>query len=398
MPVNPTHLRLAAFYAAYLAALGAFSPYFPLFLDSLGLSAVAIGTLMSIWYGTRVVSPSVWGHLTQHSLRPVRWLRIGAVLTFACFAGFTVDALSWLVLLAVMTAFSFFYNAIMPQFEAITLSHLSQEPQRYGRIRLWGSVGFLLTALGFGPLFDVIGIAWLPWCMLPLFALVVWASFTNDYGPPLPGDAVRESLLASLRRPGVASLILAGFLMQVAHGPYYVFFSLHLADHGYSRSALGAFWAIGVLAEIAMFWFAARLLERHGAVRLMRWCMGVAVARFVMTAVFAATMPILLLAQIGHAATFGLHHASSMQRIARLFPGRLLGQGQGLLYGLGSGVGGVAGALLAGVTWDLGGGRAAFLTAAVIALAGLWVTLTRMQPGDATTRPRNVAVTTDEAQ
>lgn len=396
--MSPTHLRLSAFYAAYLAALGAFSPYFPLFLDSLGLSAVAIGTVMSLWYGTRIISPSVWGHLTQRSPRPVRWLRIGAALTFVCFAGFTIDELPWLAVLAVMAAFSFFYNAIMPQFEAITLSHLTTEPQRYGRIRLWGSVGFLVTAFAFGPLFDAIGIAWLPWVMLPLFALVVWASFANDYGPPLPGDAARETLLASLRRPGVAALILSGFLMQVAHGPYYVFFSLHLDDHGYSKGALGAFWAVGVLAEIAMFWFAARLLERHGAVRLMRWCMGIAAARFVITALVPGAMPALLLAQLGHAATFGLHHASSMQRVARLFPGRLLGQGQGLLYGLGSGVGGVVGALLAGAMWDVGGGRAAFLVAAIAALAGLWVTLRMMQPGDAATRPRNVAMTTDEAQ
>ncbi len=398
MPMSPIHLRLSLFYAAYLASLGAFSPYFPLFLDNRGLSAAAIGTLMSLWYGTRIISPSVWGHLTQRSARPVRWLRIGAALTLTCFAGFTVDALPWLALLSVMTAFSFFYNAIMPQFEAITLSHLAHEPQRYGRIRLWGSVGFLVTALCLGPLIDVIGIAWLPWVMLPLFALVVCASFANDYGPPLPGDTARESLRASLRRPGVTALILASFLMQVAHGPYYVFFSLHLAEHGYSKGTVGALWAVGVLAEIAMFWFAARLLEWHGAVRLMRWCMSIAAMRFVITALVPGAMPVLLIAQLGHAASFGLYHAASMQRVARLFPGSLLGQGQGLLYGLGSGVGGVVGALLAGAMWDVGEGRSAFLVGAIAALAGLWVTRRLMQPGDAATRPRNVAMTTDEAQ
>lgn len=394
----PTHRRLAAFYAAYLAALGAFSPYFPLFLDAQGLSAVAISTLMSLWYGTRIVAPSAWGWLTQNSARPIRWLRGGALLTLLCFAGFTLEGLPWIALLAVMAAFSFFYNAIMPQFEAITLSHLSAEPQRYGRIRLWGSVGFLVTAFGFGPMFDALGIGWLPWAMLPLFALVVWGACVNDYGPPLPDDRARESLATSLRRPGLAALITAGFLMQVAHGPYYVFFSLHLAEHGYSRGALGGFWAVGVFAEILMFWFAGRLLERHGAVVLMRWCMAIAALRFALTALLPGAVPVLLFAQTGHAASFGLYHAASMQRVARLFPGRLLGQGQGLLYGLGSGVGGVAGAMLAGAMWQLGGGRAAFLAAALAACAGLVVTLRAMQPGDARTRPRNLALTTDEAQ
>ena len=389
--------RLSAFYFCYLAALGAFSPYFPLWLDHQGLSAVAISAMMSLWYGTRVVSPSAWGHLVLRSSRPIRWLRLGAALTLLAFGGFLWPSAPLPALVVVMAAFSFFYNAIMPQFEAVTLSHLAEAPQRYGRIRLWGSVGFLITASALGPLFDRIGIGWLPWVMLPLFALLLVSAYINEYGPAHRDDGPRESLLDSLRRPGVAALIGAGFLMQVAHGPYYVFFSLHLAESGYSKGALGAFWAIGVAAEIAMFWFAARLLERHGAVRLMRWCMAAAVLRFVATALVPGSAVALSIAQIGHALTFGLFHAAGMQRTARLFPGRLLGQGQGLLYGLSSGVGGVTGALLAGQFWGLGGGRAAFLFAAVAGAAGLWLTLRGMQPGDAATRPRDVPLAGDEA-
>jgi PPP family 3-phenylpropionic acid transporter len=389
--------RLAAFYFFYLAALGAFSPYFPLFLDARGLSAVAISGIMSLWYGTRVVSPSAWGHLVLRSSRPIRWLRLGAGLTLLAFAGFLWPQAPLAGLVAVMAAYSFFYNAIMPQFEAVTLSHLAETPQRYGRIRLWGSVGFLITATAVGPLLDRIGVEALPWVMLPMFALLLLASFANDYGPAHRDDGPRESLAASLRRPGVGALIGAGFLMQVAHGPYYVFFSLHLADAGYSKGALGLFWAIGVLAEIVMFWFAARLLERHGAVRLMRACMAVAALRFAITALLPGSAIVLSLAQLGHALTFGLFHSAGMQRTARLFPGRLLGQGQGLLYGLSSGLGGVTGALLAGQFWGLGGGRAAFLFAAATATAGLWLTLRAMQPGDAATRPRDVPLSGDEA-
>lgn len=389
--------RLSAFYFCYLAALGAFSPYFPLWLDHQGLSAVAISAMMSLWYGTRVVSPSAWGHLVLRSARPIRWLRLGAALTLLAFAGFLWPSAPLPALVVVMAAFSFFYNAIMPQFEAVTLSHLAEAPQRYGRIRLWGSVGFLITASALGPLFDRIGIGWLPWVMLPMFALLLATSFANQYGPAHRDDGPRESLVDSLRRPGVAALIGAGFLMQVAHGPYYVFFSLHLAESGYSKGALGAFWAIGVGAEIAMFWFAARLLERHGAVRLMRLCMGAAVLRFVATALVPGSALALSVAQLGHALTFGLFHAAGMQRTARLFPGRLLGQGQGLLYGLSSGVGGVTGALLAGQFWGVGGGRAAFLFAAAAAAAGLWLTLRGMQPGEAATRPRDVPLAGDEA-
>lgn len=389
--------RLSAFYFFYLAALGAFSPYFPLWLDHQGLSAVAISGMMSLWYGARAVSPSAWGHVVLHSSRPIRWLRVGCALTLLAFAGFLWPSAPLPAMALVMAGFSFFCNAIMPQFEAVTLSHLSHAPQRYGRIRLWGSVGFLMTAIGLGPLFDRIGIGSLPWLMVPMFVMLLIASFVNDYGPAHGEDGPRESLVASLRRPGVAALIGAGFLMQVAHGPYYVFFSLHLAESGYSKGTLGLFWAIGVLAEIVMFWFAARLLERHGAVRLMRLCMAAAGLRFICTALVPGLAVVLSIAQLGHALTFGLFHSAAMQRTARLFPGRLLGQGQGLLYGLSSGLGGVTGALLAGQFWGLGGGRAAFLFAATAAIAGLWLTVRGMHPGTPATRPRDVRLAGDEA-
>lgn len=388
--------RLAAFYFAYLAALGAYSPYFPLFLDERGLSAVAISAMMSLWYGTRIVSPSLWGHLTAHAARPIRWLRIGALATAIAFAGFLID-LPLAGLVVVMALFSFFYNAIMPQFESVTLSHLAQDPSRYGRIRVWGSVGFVLSVLCLGPLLDRIGIAALPALMLPLLVALFGMSLINDYGPAHAVSTERESLAASLRRQGVGAFLLAIFLMQIAHGPYYVFFSLFLAENGYRPGMLAVFWSIGVAAEIVMFWFGAGLIQRHGAVVLIRICLAVAAGRFVLTALFPGELALVALVQLAHAFSFGLFHAACMHRAARLFPGRLQGQGQGLIYGLGSGVGGVVGALLAGAMWQLGGGRAAFLLASVAALLALVVALRAMRPGDPATRPRDLPMRSDEA-
>jgi PPP family 3-phenylpropionic acid transporter len=399
-PEPPAHpavpsARLAVFYFVYLAALGAFSPYFPLYLDDRGLSAAAISGVMSLWYGTRIVSPLVWGRLTVEATTPVRWLRIAAFATLVCFAGFLLP-LPVAGIVVVMAGFSFFYNAVMPQFDAITLSHLRQEPHRYGRIRLWGSVGFLATALGLGGAFERIGIQWLPAVMLPLFALLLASSFTNDYGATHPASGRRESIIGSLRRAGVVPFIACAFLMQVAHGPYYVFFSLFLDENGYRPAALGAFWAVGVAAEIAMFWFAAGLLARFGAVRLMRVCLAVAAVRFVATGLLPGSLAVMTVAQLSHAFTFGLFHSALIHRIARLFPGRAQDQGQGLLYGLGSGLGGVAGSLLAGWAWTQGGGKLAFLIAGASALVGLAVAWT-MQPGDPSSRPRDLPLATDEA-
>lgn len=378
--------RLASYYFIYLAALGLFSPYFPLFLDERGHSPWMISFMMSLWYATRIFSPSAWGHLTQRSRQPVYWLRLGTFLSFVCFLGFLLR-LPPLATAAVMALFSFFCNAVMPQFEAITLSHLHERPHRYGRIRLWGSLGFMLTVTAGGVLFDYVDIAHLPLIMLPLFGLLILSAFWNDYGPHHHSAQEKESLWASLQRPGVIPFLAAGFLMQLAHGPYYVFFSLFLGERGYSAAAVGGFWAVGILVEIAMFWFSSQLLARFGGVRLMRFCMAVAALRFVLTALFVDSAAWLLLAQLGHALSFGLFHSACMLRITRLFPGRLLGQGQGLWYGLASGIGGVTGALLAGKFWAMGGGRAAFLGAALAASAGFWVTWRLMAPGPPPAKP-----------
>jgi PPP family 3-phenylpropionic acid transporter len=367
------YFRLSLFYFVYLAGLGAYSPYFGLYLDALGHSATTISLVMSLWYGTRVVAPGVWSHLTARSARPIAWLRIGTIASFVLLAGFLLPhGVAGLFLL--MAGFAFFYNATMPQFEAITLSHLRGRAAQYGRIRIWGSVGFVLAVAGLGVLFDHVDVRWLPLVMLPLFAALAAASFANDYGPADERAAgARETMWRSLARPGVVAFLACAFLMQVAHGAFYVFFSLFLGEQGYEASAIGAFWSIGVLAEIAMFWFAGRTLMRHGTVPAMRLCLAVAAVRFVVIGLFPEHAWLVALSQLAHALGFGLFHAALMHRVTELFPPHLVGQGQGLLYGLGSGLGGVAGALLAGLAWKLGGGEVAFIACAVAALAGLGV-------------------------
>lgn len=363
-------LRLSAYYFFYLAGLGAFSPYFPLYLEARGLSPWLISVMMSLWYATRVVAPTAWDHATQRAANPIAWLRGGAIATLVFFSGFLLQV-PLPLLVVVMATFAFFYNAIMPQFEAITLSHLAEQPTRYGRIRVWGSIGFIVSVVGLGLAFERMPVSTLPLWMLPLFACVIGTAFANDYGPAhRSAERVHEPLADSLARSGVARFLLLAFLMQVAHGPYYVFFSLYLDESGYRPTWLGTFWAIGVLAEIVVFWFAARLLTRFAPLQAMKLCLLVAAARFVAIALFPGLLPLMVVAQLAHAFTFGLFHAACMAQTHALFPGRLLGQGQGLLYGIGGGLGGVAGSLIAGAMWKVGGGRAAFLAAGGAAALG----------------------------
>lgn len=351
--------RLSGFYFAYYAALGAFTPYWSLFLQSRGMQVGAISVLMSLWYATRIVAPSTWTTLAARSPQPIRWLHLGCWLTLASFALFLLP-LGFAALFLAMCAFCFAYNAVMPQFESITLTHLGGQAHRYGHVRVWGSIGFIAVVSLFGPLLDRFGAGTLPWLMLPLLAGLLLAAYANryDHPPADPHGGDQAGMRERLRRPQVIAFFVAAFLTQVSFGPYYTFFAIYLTEHGYSASRLGLFWTVGVLAEIGVFFLSARIFRRWDAGKVMAIAMFSAALRWWATALWPESALLLGLAQLTHALNFGAFFAAVMQLLARFFPGRLNGHGQGVFYGLSSGAGGVAGALIAGQLWRFSGATA----------------------------------------
>jgi PPP family 3-phenylpropionic acid transporter len=360
--------RLSSFYFTYYAALGAFTPYWSLYLQWRGMDVAAISVLMSLWYATRIVAPSTWTTLAARSPRPIRWLHLGCWLTVASFSAFLLP-LGFGGLFIAMCAFCFAYNAVMPQFESITMSHLGARSDRYGLIRVWGSIGFIAVVALFGPLIDRLGVRSLPWMMLPLLVAMLASSYFNRYAqlPEEPPHAPHEGFRARLRRPEVIAFFAAAYLAQVSFGPYYTFFSIYLSEHGYSASALGMFWTVGVLAEIGVFFLASRLFRRWDAGKVLTFALLSAALRWWTTGLFPDSAPVMVLAQLTHAINFGAFFAAVMQLLVRFFPGRLNGHGQGVFYGLSSGVGGVTGALAAGQLWRFGG-ETAFIAAGCAAL------------------------------
>src|SRR5690606_17089312 len=134
------------------------------------------------------------------------------------------DQPEWTLYVA-MVAFCFFYNAVMPQFEAITLGHLGRDAHRYGTIRVWGSIGFILVTTGFGWLIEHHGARLLPWAMLPLFALMAASAFANrEAGHVATRGRAGPAFWATVRQPPVAAFLVAAFLEQLSFGPYYTFF------------------------------------------------------------------------------------------------------------------------------------------------------------------------------
>lgn len=366
--------RLSSYYLFYYAALGAFTPYWSLFLTARGMSVTAISVMMGIWYATRIVAPTTWTSIAAASSHPIRWLRVGSVLTLLTFCAFLLPLPQpWMY--PAMVVFCFFYNAVMPQFESITLTHLGNDSHRYGLIRVWGSLGFIAVVMGFGWLLEGSGGAGhaglLPWMMLPLFALLVASSFANRYARDFhraDGDA--SGFWQIVRKPQVLAFFLAAFMEQLSFGPYYTFFSVYMDHHGYATSTLGLLWTVGVVFEVAVFFTIGRFFRRYDASWMLLIALLSSTVRWTITALFPQHLGIMLVAQTAHALGFAAFFAAAMQMLATYFPGRLNGHGQGLLYGFSSGVGGVLGALIAGQLWGIDNGRTAFLAGAGFAAAG----------------------------
>jgi PPP family 3-phenylpropionic acid transporter len=260
-----------------------------------------------------------------------------------------------------MVVFCAFFNAVLPQFESLTLSHLVGRSERYGAIRVWGSFGFIAVVASLGALFEHLPAAALPWLMLPLFALLAATSFLNDYGPAPAVETTDGGFLALVMRREVQVFLVIVFLMQISFGPYNTFFSLYLKQNDYRPAMLGTFWAIGVVVEIAVFAFAAPLLRRIPARRMIVLALVLASLRWTLTAMAPRNLGVMVLVQLSHAVVFGGFYAAYMQLLAEYFPGRAAGHGQALFTGLSSGVGGVLGALIAGFAWHAQGGQLAFL-------------------------------------
>ncbi|HTA63975.1 MAG TPA: MFS transporter [Xanthomonadaceae bacterium] len=355
----------AQFYFWYYAAIGAYTPYVGRWVNSLGHGGYVVGAMLGLWYASRVVAPPAWAALTARSARPGMWLVYGCAFGLLCFAGFTLTR-STATLLGVMLAFGFFYNALLPQFEAMTLTALGADSHDYGRIRLWGSAGFLIVAGCYGAIMDHFGDAVFPWICLPLLVAVLLAAWPHrDDRPPAHIDTVADA--GHLwKRPGVRRFLLVAMLAQAGFGTFYVFYTLHLQDHHHDGLHVGILWAAGVLAEIAMFWFAPGLIARVGAPRLLSLCLAIGTIRWAITALFADSFAIMFAAQLTHAFSFAVFQACLMRMMVVYFPGARAAAGQSLLYGFCSGFGGVLGAAVAAVLWQYGRGEWAFLGGAVL--------------------------------
>ena len=369
--------RLSGFYFFHFAFIGAFAPYWSLYLKSLSFGAFQIGVLMSLLHVTRIFAPAAWGWLADHTGKRLLIVRSAAITGLISYcAVFFGQSFTWLFV--TMALMSFFWSASLPLIEATTLSYLGESTPKYGRIRVWGSIGFIFAVTSVGYLLDSTDIASLLWAVLGFKLGIVIFSRQIPEGEIVVHAADSQSIRQIFKRPEVLAFFAACLLMALAHGPYYTFYSIYLVEHGYSKSMVGWLWAIGVICEIGIFFLMPQLMHRFRLKQIMVFSLSCAIVRFLMIGWGVDWPVIILLAQLLHAATYGAHHATAMMFVHRFFRGRHQGKGQALYTSLTFGIGGTIGGIFSGYAWESLGPGLTFTVSAVAVLLGLTLVMWKM--------------------
>ncbi len=365
--------RLSSFYFFYFAALGILVPYWGLYLKDTGFTASEIGELTAILLATRIVAPNVWGWLGDHLGHRMRIVRSASLIAAVSFAGILLGS-SYLWIAAVMLVFSFFWNATLPQFEVVTLQYLGEHTAHYSRIRLWGSVGFIVTVLLLGSLLTHHATSLVPYAMF-IALLAIWlSSLTIAEKPEQPIVSASGSLRKLLLQPEILAFFGLCFFIQLSHGPYYTFYTIYLEQYGYERSLIGQLWALGVVAEVVMFIFIHRWLPVIGIRKVLLGSILLSAIRWLLIGLYPTSLPILIFAQLLHAVSFGTYHAAAIAWVYQYFKGHHQGRGQALYSSVSFGAGGALGSLGSGYLWALPSGALwSFTSAAIFALIGFFI-------------------------
>jgi MFS transporter, PPP family, 3-phenylpropionic acid transporter len=374
--------RLALFYGAVFGLLGAYLPFFPVWLKAVGIEASWIGIITAVPAVTRfTVLPFVTSAAERRQS-----LRNAIIITaFATALGLAVVGTQHQALLVFLAfaATCCLWTPTGPLTDAYALRGVAHYGLNYGPLRLWGSAAFVVGALGCGLLVDVIAPRHLIWVIAAMAGLGAFASLGL---PPLDGlkkpDLTQRDAGALLRDPGFLAIIMASALIQSSHAAYYVFASIVWKQSGFGGLTIAGLWSLGVLAEIVLFAVSPRFTLPYAVLVVI--AASSAVARWM---IMAQDPPIAILAivQLAHGLTFGLTQVGTMGLMVHHVPGHVMARGQGYFAAC-SGIVASATSILSGMVYARYG-QGVYYVMAAMALSGgvvMWLSRHRLdQPHSA---------------
>lgn len=342
---------------------GVFLPYFPLYLAHLGFPGWQIGVVVGMQPALRWASAIGWAYVAD-SWRVRHSVLVGTALAGAlCFFPLLVVR-DFGGLVAVLAVIGLLHGTLIPMIDATVMDHLADLGGDYGRLRLWGSLSFILGAVASAPLVTAFSPGIVP--LLLLLPALTLAPALRRLPHAQIGGATRFRAPWSLLTPPLAAFLATAFLLQMSCGAWNGFFAVHTTQLGFSDAVPGLTWGLAVVAEIGLFFWGRGLVARVTPATLILVALAVTVVRWGLTAVARAEAAVVAL-QVGHAFTFSVFHLASLLLLARLVPRESSTSGQALYGMVGFGLGGSLGLWTAGALIEPLGSSGLFAFEAVVA-------------------------------
>lgn len=359
---------IAGFYFLYFSSVGVLLPFAPAYLKSLSFSGTEVGLLLALTPLTALLAPPFWGLLADRTGRPDGVLR---VIGLGALAGFLplLAARSFGAVALCLGAYGVFASSVTPVIDSLALQRVAQTGGNYAHLRLFGSVGFVITAAAFGLGVEKVDRSTV---LAAGTAIAIYAAWSLTLRAKVARGAVAPpSPLAAigLLKDRPLALLLAGTCLHwVASAPYNSVFSIHVLALGLRPSVVGLSAALGVLAEVGVMLVYPKLAHRISPPALLTLAFAVSVLRWAGMAVVTSPGAILALTSL-HSMTFGAFYLASVAFVAQRAPQRLRASGMALFASVTFGVGGLIGYVSAGSAYDWLGGHGLFAAAAVAELA-----------------------------
>jgi len=362
-------LRLASFYAAAFLIVGIQTPFWPVWLAAKGLGVREIATVFAAALWAKVAVTPAIGALADRLGRRRAVMIVLAVASCTAYAALSGASGFWAVLWLNMAA-GVAQSALMPLGDSVTLAAVRQEGLDYGKVRVWGSLSFIVAAVGSGLL-----LAGAPGSRV--LVLVLGASFLLVAAcaaiPARATGPATRARWAALGRfaadPSFWLFVAAASALQSSHQLYYGFGTLYWRSLGFSDPTIGCLWGEGVVAEIALFWAGKRLAARLGPRGLMALSGLGGILRWGLAGILPG-LPAAVALQLLHGLTFGAGHLGAMYYLARTVPASAAASAQALYAAVSAGLGSGLVMLAAGALYARFGGQA-YLFMTVLSAAGL---------------------------
>lgn len=362
-------LPFAAFYGAVFLAMGIYLPFWPVFLEHRGLTAAEIGWVLALGTWAKTAVAPIIGHISDRTGQRRLVLAALAGIALLAASGYHFAA-GFMAILAVHLIVFPAFQATIPLGESHCMAAVREQGLDYGRLRLWGSLAFILGVLGIGELLAEHSAEMVLWGLMGSFALLLLVTLALPKARRPEDRHGRAPILALIGDRNFLIFLVIGALLQSSHAVYYSFSAVHWQAAGHSAATVGWLWSEGVIAEVALFALGAALLHRLGPVGLLATAAIAGVLRWTVLAETTA-LPALVGVQALHAFTFGAAHLGAMHYIARRAPPGLQATAQGLYGAVSGGIGMGLALLLAGTLYEAMAGRAFHAMAAMSLVGGL---------------------------